>query len=83
MTNSKSCQLRMYVVAAIPAAANANPVSTRGRQRQHRPPRVHQAHAASMTSMNANAYSAPRISAQPISPSATSPARIGVASAAS
>ncbi len=28
VTNSKSCQLRMNVVAAIPAAANANPVST-------------------------------------------------------
>jgi hypothetical protein len=36
-----------------------------------------------MTTMNAIAYSPPRISDQPISPSAMSPGRIGVASAAS
>ena len=28
VTNSKSCQLRMKVVAAIPAAANAKPISS-------------------------------------------------------
>ena len=39
--------------------------------------------SASMMTMNAHAYSPPRISAQPISPSATSPERMGVASAAS
>ena len=36
-----------------------------------------------MTIMKAMAYSPPRISAQPISPRATSPERMGVASAAS
>ena len=78
---SKSCQLRMKVVAAIPAAANANPVSTaagRASAAQYDLARP----IARMTTMNAIAYRAPRISAQPISPSATSPARIGVASVA-
>ena len=28
MTNSKCCQLFMYVVAAIPAPAKANPISS-------------------------------------------------------
>ena len=59
---SKSCQLRMYVVAAMPAAANANPVSTAAgsaasAQYEWISP------MAAMTTRNATAYRAPRSSA--------------------
>ena len=37
---SKSCQLRMYVTAAIPAPAKANPMKTVAGQREQRPPRL-------------------------------------------
>src|SRR5690349_18921641 len=82
VTYSKSCQLRMNVVAAMPAAAKANPVSSAegstptAQGDLSRP-------ITSITAVNANAYRAPRISAQRTCPSATSCARIGVASAAS
>ena len=82
VTNSKCCQLRMNVVAAIPPAANANPMSSAvgSASTAH-----HECTScmASMTIMNAVPYSPPRISAQEISPSAMSPARIGVDRAAS
>src|SRR5579872_5277097 len=69
----------MYVVPVIPSEANANPISTatgtsstaQGDETRSMP---------SMTIMNATAYTLPLISAQPISPSATSDGRIGVAS---
>ena len=82
VTNSKSCQLRMNVVAAMPAAANANPVSTAAgstpiaQYEWNRP-------MTSMTQVNAHAYRALRITAHSTCPRARSGARIGVASAAS
>ena len=66
----------------MPAAAKANPVSTAAGS-------AASAHhewikpIAAITTRNAAAYSTPRSSAQLISPRATSPDRIGVASAAS
>ena len=82
VTYSKSCQLRMNVVAAIPVAANANPMS-RTTPMSNTASGEWISPMASITIMNATPYSAPRSSAQEISPSAMSPGCIGVASAAS
>jgi hypothetical protein len=71
----------MNVVAAMPAAANANPVRTAAGSASTAHPDSSRP-IASMTTMNANAYRLPRISAQPIWPRATSAARIGVVSTA-
>ncbi len=72
----------MNVVAAMPAPANAKPISrAAGRASTAQEEWIRP--IASMTTMNETAYRPPRISAQPISPSATSPERIGVDSAES
>src|SRR6266542_4095244 len=81
-TTSKSCQLRIQVVSAIPAPANAYPISTEtgsastAHQEPIRP-------IASITTTNIAEYAAPRSSAQVTSPVATSHGRSGVASTAS
>ena len=72
----------MYEVAAIPQAANAQPMSTAAGS-------TSTAHSestspmASITTRNPVAYSWPRMSAHEISPRATSPADRGVARMAS
>src|SRR5690349_802441 len=72
----------MYVVQAVPIAANANPVSTTTGM-------VSTAHhdeirpISSMTTTNETEYIEPRASAQVISPSATSAGVTGVARTAS
>ena len=73
----KSCHVRMKDVAAIPTAANANPTSSAAGNA-----RISQGDTQSpkraITTRNPMAYSPPRMSAQPISPRATSPTLIGV-----
>ena len=74
---SKSCHVRMNVVAAMPAAANANASSVAAGTAKI-------AHGDStrpstrITTMKPSAYSVARITDQPISPSATSPGPSGV-----
>ena len=79
---SKSCQLRIYDVAAIPTAANAKLVKMAAGKHKI----VHgdsTKPSDAITTKNAPAYIDPRMSAQPISPSAMSPTPRGVDSTAS
>ena len=81
-TYSKSAHERMYVVSAMPRAPNAVLMSTQtGRARTiHGEPTMPSAH---IVSRNIVEYRNPRMTAQPISPSATSAGTIGVASTVS
>ena len=82
MTYSKSTHERMYVVIAIPAGGEGEGDEHAERQGEHDPRRGGHPSAVIVT-RNAAEYSPPRITAQPISPRATSAGDIGVASTVS
>jgi hypothetical protein len=81
--NSKSCQLRIQVVAAIPAPANAYPISTAAGSASTAHHDSTRPIAAITTTNIAEYRNPPRSSPQVTSPVATSHGRSGVASTAS
>ena len=81
-TNSKSSQVRMYEVAAIPMPPKAKPIRVAAGRASTAQNDCTKPNAA-ITTRKATAYMRPRSRAHATSPTATSPTAIGVARMAS